>query len=158
MTAIELIPLKESEYPAFRQRSIEDYARDHVAAGYCDQAEAQQRAETAYQQLLPEGLATTGHHLFRLHCAGPVGYLWVHLRLDDATPSLYIYDIEIEAGHRDRGLGRAALEALEVWCREQGVERMELSVVASNARAVHLYESLGFAPLRHVMRRDLARQ
>ncbi len=152
---IDLVALTEEEYPAFRQRSIDSYALDQVAAGHCDRKEAQRRAAVAYPQLMKEGLATPGHYVFRLVEEAPVGYLWVQLRPDDATPSAYIYDIEIEEAHRDRGLGREALQVLEEWCRRQGVERLELAVVAANARAVHLYESLGFTPVRHVMRRDL---
>ncbi len=155
---IDLIALTEEEYPAFRQRAIDSYALDQVAAGYCDQEDAKRRAAAAYQQLLKQGLATPGHYIFRLHDHGPVGYLWVQLRLDDATPSAYVYDIEIEEGHRDKGLGREAFRMLEEWSRKQGVQRIELAVVASNARAVHLYESLGFSPIRHVMRRDLAKK
>ena len=152
---ISLVPLGDDEYPAFRQRAIDDYARDQVAGGYCGEKEAVRRAAAAYQQLLKQGLSTPGHHIFRLHDSEPVGYLWVQLRLDDATPSAYIYDIEIEEAYRGRGLGREALTVLEAWCRERSVQRLELAVLASNARAVHLYESLGFAPIRHVMRRDM---
>ena len=43
-----------------------------------------------------------------------------------------------------RGVGRALLEALEAWARSRGVHRLELTVDASNHRAIALYEKCGF--------------
>ena len=42
------------------------------------------------------------------------------------------------------GLGRLLLQGLLQIVREQGYEQAELIVVSDNARAIHLYESLGF--------------
>jgi len=42
------------------------------------------------------------------------------------------------------GVGRALTEALIAAAREQGILRIALRVRADNARAIHLYESLGF--------------
>ncbi len=46
-----------------------------------------------------------------------------------------------------RGFGRAMLRALEEAAAGAGIEQLELDVVADNARAIHLYESLGY--VRH---------
>lgn len=47
---------------------------------------------------------------------------------------------------RDRGVGRALLEALLEWAGDHPViERVDLGVYVENARAIHLYESMGFA-------------
>jgi RimJ/RimL family protein N-acetyltransferase len=43
-----------------------------------------------------------------------------------------------------RGAGRALVRALEDWARAHGVQRIELTVQAGNARAIALYESCGF--------------
>jgi RimJ/RimL family protein N-acetyltransferase len=54
--------------------------------------------------------------------------------------------ITIEAGFRDRGIGRALLELMLDWCRENPrIEKVGLGVLSTNARAIALYESLGFA-------------
>jgi RimJ/RimL family protein N-acetyltransferase len=45
---------------------------------------------------------------------------------------------------RGRGLGRRLAEAAIAAARERGAERIELEVFASNARALALYEKLGF--------------
>lgn len=46
-----------------------------------------------------------------------------------------------------RGFGRVMLGELEKAAAAVGVEQLELDVVADNARAIHLYESLGY--VRH---------
>jgi RimJ/RimL family protein N-acetyltransferase len=49
--------------------------------------------------------------------------------------------------HRDRGYGTDAIRALLRWAfRELNLHRVELSVDPGNARAVHVYEKLGFTP------------
>ncbi len=51
----------------------------------------------------------------------------------------------ITPGARGRGIGRALLARFEELARQlQGLEHVVLSVTASNARAVRLYESAGF--------------
>lgn len=52
--------------------------------------------------------------------------------------------IAIRKGFRDRGLGRTMMEALHRVVRERGGHRVRLRVAAGNARARHLYESLGY--------------
>jgi RimJ/RimL family protein N-acetyltransferase len=54
--------------------------------------------------------------------------------------------VSVRAGWRDRGVGSALLAAALDWARATGVvTRIELSVYAENARAIHLYEKFGFA-------------
>ena len=43
-----------------------------------------------------------------------------------------------------RGIGSCMMEACLAWCREHGVEQVELDVVAENQRARNLYEGFGF--------------
>jgi ribosomal protein S18 acetylase RimI-like enzyme len=48
-------------------------------------------------------------------------------------------------GHQGRGVGRAVLQGLLDWARaDVRVEKVELQVRSSNARAIALYRSLGF--------------
>ncbi|MDB5857746.1 MAG: rane protein [Ramlibacter sp.] len=46
---------------------------------------------------------------------------------------------------RGQGVGRALMERAEAWARFEGAEEIRLVVWAFNARAVHLYEELGYA-------------
>jgi len=55
------------------------------------------------------------------------------------------FGVSVAADWRDGGLGRALIGALLDWAgAHPRIERMGLSVLASNARAIHLYTSLGF--------------
>ncbi|WZL82731.1 GNAT family N-acetyltransferase [Vallitaleaceae bacterium 9-2] len=42
------------------------------------------------------------------------------------------------------GIGRIMMKESISWCKEKGVEQLELEVVTNNERAVGLYKSLGF--------------
>jgi RimJ/RimL family protein N-acetyltransferase len=51
----------------------------------------------------------------------------------------------VDAPWRDAGLGRLMLTTLLDWCaRHQRIECVRLAVYANNARALRLYDSLGF--------------
>jgi RimJ/RimL family protein N-acetyltransferase len=43
-----------------------------------------------------------------------------------------------------QGLGQRLLTALEVWARAHALYRIELTVMAHNARAIRLYQRMGF--------------
>ncbi len=50
----------------------------------------------------------------------------------------------VRRDYRDAGLGRALLTAIAEEARGLGIEKLELQVRSTNARAIHLYESLGW--------------
>lgn len=52
--------------------------------------------------------------------------------------------IAIRDGYRDQGLGRQMMCALHAVVRERGGHRVRLRVAAGNARALHLYHSMGY--------------
>lgn len=54
--------------------------------------------------------------------------------------------VEVAREHQRKGIGRALVERLlEIAERDLGLLRVELDVMADHARAIKLYESLGFA-------------
>lgn len=54
-------------------------------------------------------------------------------------------EIMVDAAHRGQGVGRALLEAAVAWAEDNAVlEKIGLSVFATNERAIALYHSLGF--------------
>jgi RimJ/RimL family protein N-acetyltransferase len=55
------------------------------------------------------------------------------------------FGITVGKAYRGNGVGRAMLEALEVWARAYEVERIQLRVFDTNARARALYERMGYA-------------
>ena len=45
---------------------------------------------------------------------------------------------------RNKGIGKALIEAMVNWAKSTGVRRVELSVASHNIGAIRLYKSLGF--------------
>lgn len=63
-------------------------------------------------------------------------------------------NIVVHPGATDGGIGRALLGHAIAWANNNpAVEKIELRVRAGNARAIHLYESLGFAVEGRLSRR-----
>ena len=53
--------------------------------------------------------------------------------------------ITVHRDWRDQGVGRAMMQYMMAWCRQNPlVHRLELWVFPDNPRAIHLYESMGF--------------
>ncbi len=51
--------------------------------------------------------------------------------------------LHVDEAHRDRGVPRALLEQLLQLADRQRVDHLELEVLATNALAIQLYESVG---------------
>ena len=64
--------------------------------------------------------------------------------------------IEVAPQARRRGYARAVMAALLSWAADRAATRVYLEVLASNAPAVALYESLGFAEHHRYLYRDAA--
>ena len=144
---IELVPMTEKEFEVFLGHSIEDYAEDNVRAGAWSKTEALARSRREHRTLLRDGLRSKYHHLYTIRESDggeAVGVLWFRANLDSATPSGFIFDIEIDEPHRRKGYGREAMQQLEEIARKMGLRGLELHVFAFNEGARTLYESLGY--------------
>lgn len=96
---------------------------------------------------------------------GTAGAAWRRLLLsllsrgEEATPFL-LDGLCVIPSARSRGLGSALIEAICAEARQRGHERVRLEVVEGNARAIALYQRLGFSvtarqpigPLRLIFR------
>lgn len=61
------------------------------------------------------------------------------------TAHVFRLTIAVHEGHQGQGVGRALMNDLLAWARSSPrVEKVELQVRSSNARAIALYRSLGF--------------
>jgi ribosomal protein S18 acetylase RimI-like enzyme len=61
-----------------------------------------------------------------------------------------ITDFYLEPEHRQRGIGRLALEHVEKFCRDTGVKALELQVLEDNPAALAFYERRGFQALGRI--------
>lgn len=144
-----LVPMTEAEYREFLATAITGYAAANVEAGYWREDDAVEKSRQAHDDLLPEGLATSGHHLFRAADAETgenVGWLWVAMREQTEGWRAFVYSVEVLDGLRGRGYGRAVMEACAEKGRELGASSVGLHVFAQNTPAYRLYQSLGYEP------------
>ena len=153
-----LSPMRPDEYAAWRAASIPAYARDKVAAGQWSEAESMEKSRAEVDQLLPQGLATPGHHLWAIRDAAhldSVGALWVAEQQHGTRRIAYVFDFSVKPQHRRQGHARRALLALEQRVGELDVEGISLHVFGHNAAARALYESLGYAATNITMSKPL---
>lgn len=134
----------------------ESYIADRVAAGQ-DEAGAREQSEQQFAALFPDGAPGEGQ--FVMHVVegdAVVGLLWMGKPFGSPPGTWWVFDVEIDAAHRGRGLGRAAMELAEAWTRERGGTRVGLNVFGPNVVARSLYDSLGYQVLATSMYKDLA--
>lgn len=139
---VRLEPMTHEQYDAYRAVSDEGYAQDVFASGGFATIEAA-RASAAEQllALLPDGLDSTGHHLWHAVADGrDVGLLWIWL--DGAWG--YIYDIWMDEALRGQGYGTGTLRAGANAARDAGAAYLGLNVFGQNDGARRLYERSGY--------------
>ena len=61
-----------------------------------------------------------------------------------ARPLINVSDLAVLPGHREKGIGRLLLGAVERKARNIGCCKMTIEVQENNHRARHVYESMGF--------------
>ncbi len=141
-------PLREDEYDAFYAEAVEEYARDLEENGGFTREHARIKSVSDHENVLTQGLATPGLflHVVEDDEGRRVGIVWWAIQTSQVgMRRAYLYAIEIDEAERRRGLGRAAMLALEDEVREHGLARIELNVFGGNEVARGLYRSLGYA-------------
>ena len=145
---ITLVPMTEAEYLAYLEEAIPDYATDKVACGQWTQEEALSSSKKSFEELLPQGRETAGHHLFTLHHGelGALGMLWFAEQERVGSRVAYIYNIRIDPKHRRKGYATQAFRELEDKVRALGLSGVALHVFGHNTAAQALYAKLGYLP------------
>ena len=69
-----------------------------------------------------------------------IGDLTVHIWRGRGNLGMALLD-----GYREQGIGTRLMEACIVWARDAGLDKLWLEVWPRNARAIALYEKMGFA-------------
>ena len=154
---INLRPMTQTEYDAYIPVLREEYGADR-AKNLHDSLDVQlQEADRQIASLLPQGLETPGHLLWRVVTADgevPVGELWVFV--DSAARRAFIYDIKIDEAYRGKGYGEATMNRLEEELQPHSVRQIGLSVFGDNQVAFHLYEKLGYYTVATNMQKDVS--
>lgn len=145
MSSIELRPMRVEEYDAWYPGAIAGYAEGHIKAGSMPADTAHELAAKQFADLLPNGLATSAHHLLVGEADGErVGILWLNIPTTGDPVSAFVYDVEVEAIQRGKGYGRAMMVGAESYSRDHGASTIRLHVFGDNTVARRLYESLGY--------------
>lgn len=135
---------------------------DHVLSLQCDfYAEegypfAAGQMRTALETLLGDPslgqvwVVEAGQHVVA-YAVLTLGYSLEHHGRDAFVDELYVVP-----SHRGRGLGRAALELMDAYCRKHGVHVLLLEVEHVNEDAHALYRRAGFgAGTRHLLKKHV---
>nr|WP_237399376.1 GNAT family N-acetyltransferase [Rathayibacter iranicus] len=121
-----------------------------------DEAAATRNADTSYDKYFPNGSPAPGHDVLDvLEERRAVGSLWLGPHPSDLEGVWYVWDVEIDAGERGRGLGRAAMLLAERHVLSCGGSALALNVFGFNMPARALYESLGYETTAVQMRKPL---
>lgn len=150
---VDVRAMTADEYTAWERVAIDGYAEASLARSGGDRDVALRRAHESFARFLPDGAATADTRLCTLTVDGaPAGTLWIRHhrpRHRDTTPAAdetFTFDIDVERALRGRGLGRAAMLAVERAALEVGDRRLGLNVFGDNTVATGLYRSLGYTP------------
>lgn len=144
---IVLRPMRDTEYPAYLDYFIPDYAAE-ISANYAlSPAAALAQAQREIAADLPDGVNTRGQVLCCLFddsdgAEKRVGYLWY--KPDEEMRSAFICDFYIYPAFQGQGLGKQAMAAFEHELKNQGIRQIKLRVAGDNPRARRLYEVTGF--------------
>jgi GNAT superfamily N-acetyltransferase len=149
---IGLRPLREDEYTAWVEAHRAEYESGLVGFARMTPEAARAKAEHDVPAVLPDGLDTADTWIWAVEEDGRrVGSLFLGIRGGGA----WLYDITIDPTERGRGLGRAAMLALEEEARRLGYDSVTLNVWGGNAVARSLYDSLGYVEDSVHMRKQL---
>jgi ribosomal protein S18 acetylase RimI-like enzyme len=158
MIDVDVRPMSRAEFDRWQSDVVADFAQEQVTAGNWTPDEALRRSEEANRAFLPQGMDTPDmvFLLGVLADGTPIGRLWIGLTHPRGVAHCaYLYDIEVVAEHRGRGLGRALLTAAERTARERGAHALELNVFGYNTTALNLYATSGYRVTTQQMRKDL---
>jgi ribosomal protein S18 acetylase RimI-like enzyme len=137
--------MTEAQFDAWADRSITGFAAEQVTSGLLPPAEAAAHARGAFDQLLPDRLATPHHHFWTVWADDvEVGHLWVRVRTLADEVEGYVYDVELVPEARGRGLGGATMAAAEQAARDLDATVMRLNVFGHNTPAMRLYDRAGY--------------
>ena len=142
------------ELTAWRERSVAGYIAERMAAGDTYE-EAKANSDQSFERTFPGGSPGPGQLVGNLCLDGEaVGELWVGPSGPDPA-RWWVWNVEVDEGHRGQGLGRRAMLLAEELARANGAEFIGLNVFAHNTVARGLYLSLGYEESAVQMRKDL---
>lgn len=145
---LHLSPMKENEYEPFMELSMQEQSEGQIREGRWTAEEAEANMLKLRAQLLPQGLATPGHHFYTLEAdetKEKVGSLWFTVNEHEGEKAIFVMDIQIDPQHRRKGYGTEAFLLMEEKAREMGINIISLLVFRDNTSAQAMYKKLGYS-------------
>lgn len=155
---VELRPMTDAEYAEFLALAVPDYANEHVESGDWSAEGAIERSAAEFDELLPNGPATLGHHLFTIYDPAlqtSVGMLWFAVRDSSGKRVAFVYNLMVDEQYRRRGYASQAFLAMEDEVRALGLQAIRLHVFGHNHGAQALYAKLGYEVTNVMMQKTL---
>lgn len=94
-----------------------------------------------------------GHAFLLETCKTPVGYAIMTYNYDLEYGGLegMLTDLFVLKKYRDQGIGSLALDEIEDFCRDRGIDALELQVRRGNQTAQRFYRQAGYRPLERIL-------
>jgi ribosomal protein S18 acetylase RimI-like enzyme len=144
MEDVKLIPMIESEFVIWLEKSKANYRDENIKNGMTTE-EAQKKSDEDYSRYLPDGLASADHYIFSIKVKGEwVGTLWFGVRGPSENRKAFIFDIVLNDSAKGLGHGKKALTLLEDEVKKMGLKHIGLHVFGHNTIARNLYTGLGY--------------
>jgi ribosomal protein S18 acetylase RimI-like enzyme len=144
VASVRLESIAESELDNFLDTIRPPYAAERSLADHISYVEAEQFVRRQFEDSLPLGFRTLGHHFLRIVdtvTAVHVGIVW--LRLDKASHAAYLNNVTVSPEHRRKGYASAALDVVAARAHAEGCNVLALNVFAPNTAAQRLYRKFG---------------
>jgi ribosomal protein S18 acetylase RimI-like enzyme len=155
---LRLEPMDDDSFRTFLDRHITRRAERWVRRGVWRADRAVETCRKEYEELLPQGRTTPGHHFVHAVAAetgAVVGEAWYRARESGGKIDFYIHWIGIEPEFQRRGYGTRLLQLLEDEARKLGAPRTTLSVWTDNPVAHAMYRKLGYVVLNVTMGKEV---
>jgi len=150
--------MSQDYFETYVERSIPEYAAEHVQAGNWEESQALAKARASYEELLPDGPATKDHFLYAIkgdHEDSPAGLLWFAIDRSGSRLKAFVYDLFVEEACRRKGYAREAMLEMEELLRQMGVSRVALHVFGDNSGAMSLYRAIGYQTSDLIMAKEI---
>lgn len=76
----------------------------------------------------------------------PVAYLHFRFEVEDATPLLYVYEVQLVSSVQRKGLGAFLMTLLKLIAKKHQLDAIMLTVMNANTSAMKMYTKLGYKP------------
>ncbi|RCW64542.1 GNAT family N-acetyltransferase [Saliterribacillus persicus] len=150
---VRLEEMSANEFQQYLSFAIKNFADEQIKSGNWEPHEAISNAKKEYEKLLPEGQNTENHNLFTIRYGDKeVGVIWIAERTDAKG---FIYDINIWEESQCKGYGKKAMQEIEIFAKENGMNSIGLHVFGHNKVARYLYEKLGYRETNIKMEKTL---